>query len=362
MVQKVRQLTYRAKRWNEAARALLDSEEKPTMHEAKEMLEAGDKINIMCDEIKVLRTAIRTARAWANRVKRCKLDEGGTPTTAVTKLINEHDSLLISMPNEFAKLSSALSGYCICRQPYDGFMVGCDGCGEWYHGPCVGVTEARADKDKFLCVRCCLERVFKTSASNVATVVKNFTDQTELKKARQYEAQKHQRKIRKEKRDIEQLALRTEALAAELNDLGSGAFEGQGTEADEPDGVIEGVAVSPSDSESNSKVPLQPPESLPKSIQKLTEQSHLAKTHECNGVQSQVDGNDCHLPTSESLVEHMMEDPLMKRKNGKVFSCCLFVADVPSLCSDICDFLQKSKRNFTRRQKRSRQVANVSQD
>ncbi|XP_067660501.1 nucleosome-remodeling factor subunit BPTF-like [Haliotis asinina] len=36
--------------------------------------------------------------------------------------------------------------YCHCRQPEDGgFMIACDGCDEWFHGDCVGVTESMAE-------------------------------------------------------------------------------------------------------------------------------------------------------------------------------------------------------------------------
>ena len=32
--------------------------------------------------------------------------------------------------------------WCICRKPHDNkFMISCDGCKEWFHGRCVGVTK-----------------------------------------------------------------------------------------------------------------------------------------------------------------------------------------------------------------------------
>ncbi|XP_061745155.1 CXXC-type zinc finger protein 1-like isoform X1 [Nerophis ophidion] len=35
--------------------------------------------------------------------------------------------------------------YCICRKPdINCFMIGCDGCAEWFHGNCVGVSEKAA--------------------------------------------------------------------------------------------------------------------------------------------------------------------------------------------------------------------------
>ncbi|KAJ3026153.1 hypothetical protein HDV00_012144, partial [Rhizophlyctis rosea] len=46
--------------------------------------------------------------------------------------------------------------YCICRTGHDGeeFMVACDGCEEWFHGRCVGVTPAIALEREYFCERC----------------------------------------------------------------------------------------------------------------------------------------------------------------------------------------------------------------
>src|SRR4051812_13852874 len=36
--------------------------------------------------------------------------------------------------------------YCLCKQPYDDnqFMIGCDGCGNWFHGHCVNISTEQA--------------------------------------------------------------------------------------------------------------------------------------------------------------------------------------------------------------------------
>ncbi|XP_063963171.1 uncharacterized protein LOC135156056 [Lytechinus pictus] len=46
--------------------------------------------------------------------------------------------------------------YCYCRTPDDGsFMIQCDGCDEWFHGACVGVTHAEGMSiDKYFCPFC----------------------------------------------------------------------------------------------------------------------------------------------------------------------------------------------------------------
>jgi len=37
---------------------------------------------------------------------------------------------------EESKMAEDSQCYCICRKPYDSsqFMIGCDSCGEWFHG------------------------------------------------------------------------------------------------------------------------------------------------------------------------------------------------------------------------------------
>ena len=47
--------------------------------------------------------------------------------------------------------------YCICRKPYDNskFYVGCDLCSNWFHGDCVGITEAMSQTmSEFVCDAC----------------------------------------------------------------------------------------------------------------------------------------------------------------------------------------------------------------
>lgn len=49
--------------------------------------------------------------------------------------------------------------YCICRKPDDGlWMIGCDGCSEWFHGHCVGITETEGQlAEQYFCGKCTSE-------------------------------------------------------------------------------------------------------------------------------------------------------------------------------------------------------------
>ncbi|XP_022257614.1 PHD finger protein 3-like, partial [Limulus polyphemus] len=50
--------------------------------------------------------------------------------------------------------------WCICRKPHNGrFMIGCDGCEEWFHGSCVGITRQKGqlmekEEIEWLCPKC----------------------------------------------------------------------------------------------------------------------------------------------------------------------------------------------------------------
>lgn len=174
------------------------------LEEAKALCNEGDNLKIVCQELKSLRNAIRCARGWQIRVKKCKVEQGGLCANEAEKLTAEHDKLLIAMKEDVGRIKQAMKSYCLCRRPYEGFMIGCDGCDEWYHGSCIGVSETQADRfEKYLCVRCCVKKVFKNSSIAVAGIIKKWTSDKERKKARQAQYQKHQRKVRKERKDIE---------------------------------------------------------------------------------------------------------------------------------------------------------------
>ncbi|XP_047143323.1 nucleosome-remodeling factor subunit BPTF isoform X2 [Hydra vulgaris] len=52
--------------------------------------------------------------------------------------------------------------YCVCRTPYDEtqFYVGCDLCNGWFHGSCIGITEEEAESiDEYICEECNKEKV-----------------------------------------------------------------------------------------------------------------------------------------------------------------------------------------------------------
>ncbi|CAH8571715.1 unnamed protein product [Schistosoma mattheei] len=63
--------------------------------------------------------------------------------------------------------------YCVCRTPYEPTRVyiACDGCDEWYHPECVGLTPEQAvnHTDTYLCPTCCQLSQHKTNTTTNTT-------------------------------------------------------------------------------------------------------------------------------------------------------------------------------------------------
>uniref|UniRef100_A0A3Q3FQG5 PHD-type domain-containing protein n=1 Tax=Labrus bergylta TaxID=56723 RepID=A0A3Q3FQG5_9LABR len=65
--------------------------------------------------------------------------------------------------------------YCICRQKHNKrFMICCDRCEEWFHGDCVGITEARGrlmerNGEDYICPNCTVKKnqVVRPATSNL---------------------------------------------------------------------------------------------------------------------------------------------------------------------------------------------------
>lgn len=217
LVKRVRDLEATATCWISSANKSLSSERKMAMEEAKNLLDEGEKIGVVSTELRTLRNGLKAARGWISRLKRCKLDQGATHVSETRDLLAEHENLIVAMPDEMVKLEQASKNYCICRRPYEGFMIGCDSCDEWFHGPCIGVTESKAGRvDKYVCPRCSISRVFKASACTIVGIIRKWSNIKDRRKARQVEAQKHQRKVRKESKELEALGLERTNLHAQL--------------------------------------------------------------------------------------------------------------------------------------------------
>lgn len=128
LVSKVRGLSVKVSKWTEEVRKLLESGEKLDLQDARFLVETGEKLKVQTEELKTLKAEIRAARNWSNKASDCAAEHGSIDVTIVKQLIEDHSNLLIEMPEELEVLEQATIGYCICRRPYEGFMIGCDHC------------------------------------------------------------------------------------------------------------------------------------------------------------------------------------------------------------------------------------------
>ena len=202
----IQDLLDRCEAWIKQTSAALDNDAKMAFHEAKTILDEGNRLGVLSKELRAIKNAVKSARAWANKAKRCSSDQGQSQFDLVNSLIEEYDDLLLTLPEEFKRLNRAVKNVCICRRPFEGFMVKCVKCLDSFHGACVGISQAKAEKkpvDNFVCVRCLVEKVFDSSTGVVANVCKKWTDATDLKKARLVDYQKQQRRIRRETKEVE---------------------------------------------------------------------------------------------------------------------------------------------------------------
>ncbi|KAL3801540.1 hypothetical protein HJC23_000978 [Cyclotella cryptica] len=229
VVIRVRQRTKDSLAWLKTVQDIMNSGNKISMEDAKKIIDKGEKLNLTCHELKTLRSALRTTKGWVTRVKKCGAENGETAVANVNELINEHKSFLVTAIDEVDKLKQATCGYCICRLPYEGFMIGCDGCEEWYHGPCVGVTEEQASKfDKYVCLRCSALRIYKENATMVAGILRKWSSSKCLAKSRLMDSQRFARKVRTCEKDLAKAKENLEKWEQSKCAAGSNGAEGCG--------------------------------------------------------------------------------------------------------------------------------------
>jgi hypothetical protein len=203
-VKRIRDLTEKTNDWTALAKRSINSSVRLKMAELKAQIDEGDRLGIMSGELRELKNGLKAARSWANRVKKCKPELCTAETSEVNALVDDYETLMVEMPEEIARLNQAIKHFCICRGPHSGHMILCEECQDSFHATCLGMSKVRAEKlERYVCIRCSLKKIFRSSSSTIAGIVKKWTSDKELHKARQIEFQKYQRKSRKECKELE---------------------------------------------------------------------------------------------------------------------------------------------------------------
>lgn len=175
------------KRWFVKADAALHGATKLNLADMKALVAHGERLKLANPEMKELKNQIKLAKAWS--LKRSKVtivaDGSEESTTAAAALLAEATNLRVDLSSDTAALSEATQKYCVCGRAYSGFMFACDMCEEWYHGPCVEMSEQDVnDLAMYVCPRCRVKQTLKvarqelTAAATQVALDANASTQT----------------------------------------------------------------------------------------------------------------------------------------------------------------------------------------
>ncbi|KAG7377682.1 hypothetical protein PHYPSEUDO_011154 [Phytophthora pseudosyringae] len=189
-----------------------------SMSAARSLVEEGEDIAVGMPVFDFLKEHLEIASDWENRVLASGIETGQARVANLLALLNEYECarLVIDLDMHRDVLKSATERYCICRQPFDGLMIGCDHCDDWFHDSCIGMSKEKAEKvEHYTCPSCTIlqELAAMLQHAKVAGQQNNLWDMQEFAKA----FEKHQasalRKVKREEKTVE----RTEMLLFSCN-------------------------------------------------------------------------------------------------------------------------------------------------
>ena len=138
--------------WAERAREALAR--RATLVEIQDLLRQAELAAVPMKERSNLLQAEQLARWWRERATHVFVKRGSSLDMCSAVGGDGHYELLGDDGEWLASLACA---YCKGDSPLETshFMVGCDTCERWYHGPCVSMSKAAADSiDTYLCPEC----------------------------------------------------------------------------------------------------------------------------------------------------------------------------------------------------------------
>ena len=139
--------------WAGRASAALDATVPP--RKLRSLIEQAERAEVRSvPELRALRDKERLARWWQRRVAACFVKHGCKLGLLEALRGDGHYELV---GDDGGWIPGLACDYCTGTDPAETtqFMIGCDACERWYHGPCVGVAKAQADAmDEYMCPEC----------------------------------------------------------------------------------------------------------------------------------------------------------------------------------------------------------------
>ncbi len=133
------------------------------VEELGKFIVTGEHLLFEIPEVESLKTDFFNGKRWVERFKKFQANRLGIQPTNDTdpalslvcssnsisdnnaelkSLLAESYTLNVDLSTYVQEFEQLLRVYCLCRLQYDGEMIGCDTCEEWYHLSCMGIPKS----------------------------------------------------------------------------------------------------------------------------------------------------------------------------------------------------------------------------
>jgi hypothetical protein len=189
-----------------------------SMSAARSLVEEGEDIAIDMPVFDFLKEHLEIASDWETRVLASGIENGQARVANLLALLNEYECarLVIDLDMHREVLKAATERYCICRQPFDGLMIGCDYCDDWFHDSCIGMSKEKAEKvEHYTCPSCTILQELTAVLQHAKTAGQQSSlwDMQEFAKTFEKQQASVLRKVKREEKTVE----RTEMLLYSCN-------------------------------------------------------------------------------------------------------------------------------------------------
>ncbi|TYZ63954.1 hypothetical protein PybrP1_008010 [[Pythium] brassicae (nom. inval.)] len=199
-----------------------------TLSVARAFVDEGEDVAIETPVFDHLKEHVELASDWETRVLASGLETGQARVATLVGLLNEYDcaGLLIDLDMHRDVLKSATERYCICRQPFDGLMIGCDWCDDWFHDNCIGMSKEKAEKvEDYTCPSCTILQDLSHALREAAVAQPTLWSRAEHAK----DFEKHHgvltRKLKREEKAVERYEAQLLSATTHLTQLRAGIDE-----------------------------------------------------------------------------------------------------------------------------------------
>jgi len=145
-----------ARDWSTRARQAIEG--RADVETVRTLLEQGEQLDVTIPEEETIAGMVKAVDWWTKRASSAFLKRGCNISLLEVLRANPKDLLDEAAPGSSSSGTAGLAClYCTGNDTatLNRFMIGCDECRRWYHGPCVSVGKGAADSmDDYLCPLC----------------------------------------------------------------------------------------------------------------------------------------------------------------------------------------------------------------